>query len=83
MFMFNQPVTPSNAAVNAAFALAEAIRNLGSVPSGHLYAQVMNTLSQASYDNVIRALVNAGLVRKDPSHLLTWIGPTFAEGGRS
>ncbi len=76
--------TPANTAVNAALAMAEAIRTLGSVPSGHLYAQVMNTLSLASYDNVIRALVNARLVRKDSSHLLTWIGPTFdAQGGRS
>jgi len=67
--------TPTNAALQAALALTEAIRELGSVPSGELYARVMNTFSIGSYENIIRALVNAKLVREDASHLLTWIGP--------
>jgi len=66
---------PTNAALQAALALTEAIRELGSVPSGELYARVMGTFSIASYENIIRALVNAKLVREDASHLLTWIGP--------
>ncbi len=67
----------SVATLQAAAALAEAIRGLDSVPSGELYALVMGKMSLAAYDNIIAALVRARLVRKDTSHLLTWIGPTI------
>lgn len=63
------------AAVAIARAVAEAIRELGSVPSGHLYAQLMGHMSLEIYERVIDTLVKTGLVRKDRSHLLTWIGP--------
>ena len=55
-------------------ALAEAIRGLGSVPSGHLYAYVMGGMTFPQYRRAIEVLKGAGLV-KDEGHLLTWIGP--------
>jgi hypothetical protein len=63
---------------HAALALAEAIRALGSVPSGHLYARVMGALSLEAYQSLIRSLVSAGLVRNS-SHMLTWIGPLASD----
>lgn len=66
--------TQIKAAFNAAVAIAEAIRELKQVPSGHLYATVMNTLDLTAFRAVIRTLVNAGLV-SEKNDLLTWVGP--------
>jgi hypothetical protein len=55
-------------------AVAEAIRELGSVPSGHLYAQLMDKMSLETYTAVIQVLKNTKLV-EEKNHLLTWIGP--------
>lgn len=62
------------AALEIVKAVAEAIRELGSVPSGHLYAQLMGHMSLERYNKVIDTLVRTGLVRKEPSHLLVWVG---------
>lgn len=62
----------TKAAINAIAAVAEAIRALGTVPSGHLYAQVMGHLSLESFEGIIRTLVRAGLVRES-SNELTWV----------
>lgn len=64
------------AAVLAAAALAEAIRAAGQIPSGVLYAQVMQHMSLETYQSFIDRLVGAGLVRCS-GHLLTWVGPTI------
>lgn len=64
------------AAMLATIAVAEAIRELGRVPSGHLYAQVCSKLDLAGYEAIIRTLINAGIV-KQQQHELIWIG-----GGR-
>jgi hypothetical protein len=61
--------------LDAAMAIADAIRDLGSVPSGHLYAHVMGRMGLETYQAIIKVLVDGGLVRQDASHLLTWIGP--------
>jgi hypothetical protein len=66
-----------SAAVKVIAAIAEAIRELGEVPSGHVYAVVQNVVSLDQYEKCIQILVNAKLVRKDPSHLLHWIGPAI------
>lgn len=73
----HQPVTErqASAAVAILAAVAEAIRALGSVPSSHLYAQVMGTMTLEQYQRVIDTLVGSGLVRRDASHLLTWVEP--------
>ena len=54
-------------------AFAEAIRDLGSVPSGHLYARVMSKMPLEDYQQVIGSLIKMDLVRED-NYLLTWIG---------
>jgi len=62
------------AALQIIHAISESIRELGSIPSGHLYAQVMGHLSLEEYNAIIKILVNAGLV-KESNHVLTWIEP--------
>lgn len=62
------------AAVKQLAALAEAIREVGEIPSGHLYAQVMGVMSLEAYASAIRALKNAKLV-EEKNHLLRWVGP--------
>ena len=57
-------------------AVADAIKALGSIPSGHLYAQVMGAMGLDEYEWVIRQLVGAGLVKQAQSGLLTWVEPT-------
>ena len=52
-------------------ALAEAIRELGSVPSGHLYAQVMAYFSLEAYTKAIAMLCNSGVIRKS-GDVLHW-----------
>jgi hypothetical protein len=54
-------------------AVADTIRDLGSVPSGHLYAQLMSSLTLEQYQRVIDLLKRAGLV-KEVHYELTWIG---------
>jgi len=55
-------------------AVAECIRDLGQVPSGHLYARLMGSLKIEDYQAIINQLKNAELV-KEENHLLTWVGP--------
>jgi len=57
-----------------AAAMAEAIRSLGSVPSGHLYARLMGHVNLETYELIISVLVKANLVKQE-NFLLTWIGP--------
>lgn len=62
-----------NAAANAVIAMAEAIKALGSVPSGHFYARLMGKLSLDQYNALINVLLSTGDVKLE-NHLLTWIG---------
>ena len=64
-------------AIAAVAALAEAIRALGSVPNGHLYAQVMGSMTFAFYERAIGVLKGAGLVAES-NNLLPWVGPEVA-----
>jgi hypothetical protein len=61
------------AAMNTAVAIAEAIRELKSVPSGHLYANVMGRMSLETFEAIIRTLKNADLIKETSSHELIWI----------
>jgi len=58
-----------------AMAIACAIKALGEVPSGHLYAQVMDHMDLAQYELLIGALVDSGYVQQRADHMLTWSGP--------
>lgn len=60
-------------AVQIIGAIAEVIREVGEVPSGHLYARLMGKLDLAQYNVCIDVLKKAGLV-KEERNLLTWIG---------
>lgn len=60
-------------AVNVLRLVANAIRELGSVPSGHLYSEVCGMMSLDTYNGIIRTLCGTGLV-KESGHLLTWVG---------
>ena len=75
-------ITPEQSRATLAMisAIADTIRDLGSVPGGHLYARLMeHGCTLAQYESIIGALVGARLVRQDPSHLLVWIGPEVAK----
>ena len=54
-------------------AVADAIKTLGSVPSGHLYAHLMGALTLTQYQAVIGILKVQGKVT-ERNHLLTWVG---------
>jgi hypothetical protein len=62
--------------------VADAVRDVGSIPSGHLYAQVMNTLRLDQYNQIIGILKGAGLVAEDRAHMLRWVGPKFDANGQ-
>jgi len=73
--MSNTPTAEQvTAGIRMAAAVAEAIRDLGSVPSGHLYARLMEYMSLETYNKIITVLKNANLV-EESNHLLTWVGP--------
>jgi len=61
------------AALGILSAVADAIRELGEVPSGHLYAHLMSKLSLEQYEQVIGVLKQASLITES-NHLLTWVG---------
>jgi hypothetical protein len=61
------------AALALTLAVGETIRELGEVPSGHLYANLMGRLTLEDYQGVIRALKRTGLVTED-HHVLRWVG---------
>jgi len=58
-------------------AVAETIRDLKEVPSGHLYAILMDRMTIDVYDRIIDALKAAGVI-EERNHLLRWIGPAKA-----
>lgn len=69
------------AAVGMVAAIAETVRELGKVPSGELYAQLMGTVSLEQYEQILGLLKRADLVKVE-SHELIWIGPHIPKGGQ-
>lgn len=59
--------------VQTVAAIAEAIRELGTVSDGTLYAALMGKLDIGQYQAIIAILVKAGLVSNN-GHQLRWIG---------
>jgi len=68
--------TPSDqrAAMTLIMVVAEAVRQAGEIPSGHLYATVMGSLSLEAYNTVIERLKKAKLI-KEENYLIKWVGP--------
>ena len=54
--------------------VASVIKELGSIPSGHLYAQLMDKMSLDSYEKMTGALERMGIIRIDGNHLITYTG---------
>jgi hypothetical protein len=67
------------AALEIMMAVADAIRDLGRVPSGHLYARLMGHMSLETYNVIIERLKGAGMI-EEKNHELIWIGPKKKEG---
>lgn len=61
------------AAIKITMAVAEAIKALGSVPSGELYARLMDRMSIDQYNMIIGNIERAGMISVK-NHLITWIG---------
>lgn len=62
------------AALDVIAAVGLCIKELGSVPAGHLYARMMGHMSLEQFNTCIDRLVSSGLVKRETSHLLTWTG---------
>ena len=62
------------AAVRVTSAIASAIRELGSVPAGTLYSNLIGRMSLDTFEQIIGLLVREKLVARSESHLLTWTG---------
>ena len=62
--------------LEAIVAVGIAIRELGEVPSGHLYAMLMTQgCSLDVYDAILGKLTGAGLITVSDQHLIKWAGP--------
>lgn len=65
--------------LNVVRIVADAIREAKEIPSGHLYATLMEYgMPLEVYQKIIDALKGAGLVEETPAHLLKWIEPKEA-----
>jgi len=62
-------------AIHILKAAADAIREAGSIPSGHLYAAMMGKVGMQAYNQMIALMVRSGLVELSDNHMLTWKGP--------
>ena len=54
--------------------MAEAIRAAGSIPSGHLYAMLMDKLELHEYEALLGSLKRTDLVTETSDHMLHWNG---------
>jgi len=67
-------------ALNLTFAVTEAIREAGEIPSGTLYVLLCGKLDITAYNSMIEMLKRTGLVTES-AHLLKWAGPKFSKEG--
>lgn len=64
--------------INVVKNVADIIRELGSVPSGVLYARLTGIMTLEQYQRILGHLKNSGLIRES-NHLLTWVAPAPVE----
>ena len=69
------PQSALRTALTVLVAVADVIREVGEIPSGHLYAAMMTKIDLLEYERIIDVLVKAELITRDRSHMLRWIGP--------
>jgi hypothetical protein len=67
----------AHAAITMAGAIAEAVREAGSIPAGHVYAVLCGSMSASTFDQLVATLGRAGLVSRE-GDLLKWVGPVLA-----
>ena len=72
-----QIIKQMEAGLMACKAIADAIKGLGRVPAGHLYATVMPELTLTQFQQIIGILKGAGLV-EEKNHELIWIAKEAA-----
>ncbi len=70
--------TPTHALYRVVFTVAETIREVREVPSGHLYACLCDRVALADYQTVLGVLSRARLIEVTRSHMIRWIGPEVA-----
>jgi hypothetical protein len=79
--MNTTPQTPTPAelknGISILTAVAEAIRELGEIPSGTLYALLVGRVTKEGYDRMLVTLTNAGLIEVQPNFMIRWVGPQF------
>ena len=63
-----------DAALTALFAVADTVRDLGSVPSGELYSKLMHVTSLQGYERMLDTLKGANLITVE-NHVIRWVGP--------
>ncbi len=66
-----------SAAFQATVAVAEVIRELKQIPSGVLYARLMDTMTRIdleTFNAMVRTLKDTGLVIEE-NYMLVWKGP--------
>jgi hypothetical protein len=67
--------TELSAGLKVIMAVATTIREAGEVPSGTIYATLMDRVSLKGYQKVLGILEEQGLISVDRSHLIRWTGP--------
>ena len=63
------------AAVEIMKAVASAVKELGSIPSGHLYAQLMGKMSLETYQDMIATMERLNVISVK-NHLITYTANT-------
>ena len=63
-----------HAGLNVIRAVADAIKEAGQIPSGHLYAAMMGFVDLCAFEKIISLLKRSHLVEEQPGNLLVWKG---------
>lgn len=62
--------------VDMVFIIAESIRRLKTIPSVYIYVNLMRHIDLDTYESIINMLIWIKLIKRHPSDLLEWIGPS-------
>ena len=81
VFCFMDSKTQVKAALDILIEVGKVIKDatenspIKGIPAGHLYGNLMGTMSLEVFEKIISVLVGAKVVRREDSHLLVWVGP--------
>jgi hypothetical protein len=62
-------------AIKVMAAACEAVREARQIPEGHLYAAFIGKMNIETFEAMMRRLLGTGLIVRDPSRMLRWVGP--------